>query len=117
MSGSFKFLFKDSIILWSFWLTILFIVLAIAIVALAFFHLPPVIPLYNKMAWGYERLGTRYEVALPLSLPILFFIMNIFFGRYVQEKVPLLARFLFMTGLSLALFTCIFMIKMILVVI
>lgn len=117
MSGPFKTIFKDSIITWSFWLTIVFIVASIALVTIAFVHLPPVIPLYNKMSWGYERLGRTYEIVFPLSLPLVFFIGNLFFGKYMHDKVPLLSRFLSLTALSLSIFTFIFMIKMILVVI
>lgn len=116
MRGYFKSLLNDTITSWAFWLTIVFLVISIGIVAVVFTKLPPVLPIYNKMAWGYARLGATYEIFFPILLAFALFVGNIIFAKYISGKVPLLTRFLFLTSLSLSVFVAIFIVKLIFVV-
>jgi hypothetical protein len=116
MRTPFKRLLQDKIILVSFWGSIACFVMAAIVVALAYPHLPPFLPLYNKLAWGYDRLGHTYEIVIPYLIPLLFVVINTFLARTIYEKIPLLARFLFLINLLLSLFTCIFIIKLTLII-
>src|SRR5579872_4419623 len=116
MSTSFKTLLQDRIIQVSFWGSMLFFVVSCLVVAITYTHLPPFLPLYNKLAWGYARLGHTYEILIPIGIPLLLCIVNIFLGKYLYEKVPLLARFLFLITFLIALFTCIFIVKLTLII-
>lgn len=116
MKTSFKELLKDKIILTSFWGSILFFVIIFLVVALSYTHLPPYLPLYNKLAWGYARLGHTYEIAVPIIIPLILCTINVLLAKKVYEKFPLLARFLFLTALLISLFTCIFIVKLILII-
>lgn len=116
MNTSFKQLFTDKIILYSFWLSIILFFIALVIVALTYAHLPPFLPIFNKLAWGYARLGNTYEIGIPLGIPIGLSILNIFLAKFFYSKTPLLSRFLFLVTLLLALFTCIFIIKLTLII-
>lgn len=116
MNTFFKVLLKDKIIAVSFWTSVVFFVLTLLVVALTYGNLPPYLPLYNKLAWGYARLGQTYEIAVPILIPILFFIGNMFFAKNLYDKSPLLSRFLAFVSLLVALFTFIFIMKLTLIV-
>lgn len=116
MNTPFKTLFADKIFFISFWTSVAFYGIAILIVAFAYPHFPPFLPIYNKLAWGYARLGRTYEILIPLTIPLLFSGINIFLAKYLYEKIPLLARFLFLVTLLTALFTFIFILKLTLII-
>lgn len=116
MNTPFKKIFEDKIIYISFWVSVAFFVLSFIIVGLAYTHFPPFLPIYNKLAWGYARLGHTYEIFIPIGLPILLSVINLFLAKYTYEKLPLLSRFLLLVTLLIALFTLIFIIKLTLII-
>lgn len=115
MRGFFKTLQKDSVLLWSFWISNIAILIGITSIALSYANLPPVLPLYNHLPWGYARLGKTYELFfLPLVSIVVVFV-NSFLGASLLSKIPLLARFLFLTMVALSLFMLIFTVRLIFV--
>ena len=113
MKEFFKTLRKDSVLRWGFWITMLFITLSFLAIGIAYTNLPPFIPLYNHMPWGYARLGRTYELFL---LPILvagITAINTFLGTRLLVKHTLLARFLFISMICIALFNFIFIVRLI----
>lgn len=116
MKTSFKELLKDKINLVSFWASVVFFLATCIIALIAYPHLPPYIPLYNKLAWGYARLGHTYEIVIPITLTLLLSISNILLARYLYEKYTLLARFLFLITCLISLFSCIFILKLTLII-
>lgn len=116
MKKFFKTLQKDSVLSWTFLLTIIFVVIMVGLIGIFFMSLPPFLPLYNQMPWGYERLGHSFELLyLPLGTLIVCAI-NTILGIKLIGKIPLLARFLFLTMTGLALFTCIFLVRLVFLV-
>ncbi|HSD99044.1 MAG TPA: hypothetical protein VLB73_05145 [Patescibacteria group bacterium] len=116
MKKFFKTIQKDSTLSWTFWTTIALILIMVGLIGIIYTNLPPFLPLYNQMPWGYDRLGKTYELfLLPLGV---FFVclLNTFIGVKLVEKIPLLARFLFLTTIALAVFTSIFLVRLILLV-
>lgn len=98
---------------WSFFASVLLLVTSIMYVLLQFYALPPFLPLYNKMPWGYGRLGGKAEIFIPIVLVTAFFIGNILSSSYIYPKIPLLARLIGFITFFLSLFSCIFVIKII----
>ena len=82
-------------------------------IAITYHMLPMYIPLYNKRAWGYARLGHTYEIFLPLLLMISCIALNTLLALWIQQKMPLLARFLYVTSVGISLFTTFFVFKII----
>lgn len=116
MKNFFKKIQNDSVLSWTFWITIILIILMAIAISIAYTNIPPFIPLYNQMPWGYARLGKTYELfLLPISV-LGVMIGNIIVGTRLIGKIPLLARFLFITMASLALLTFIFIIRIIFLV-
>lgn len=116
MNTSFKTLFSDRICLLCFWASVTLYVLALIIIIIAYRNFPPYLPLYNKLAWGYARLGHTYEIIIPVGIPLAFSLLNTFLAKYVYAKTPLLARFLFLVSLLTALFAFIFILKLTLII-
>ena len=108
MKKFFNSLQKDTVLVWSFWVSIITLFLMVLVTIISYANLPPFIPLYNHMPWGYARLGKTYELFFPTAVVLGICIINTIVGIKLIEKSPLLARFLFLTMAGLALFTCIF---------
>lgn len=113
MSVSIKGIVNDKITFWGFFWSFLLLSISIIYTILSFSHLPPFIPLYNKLPWGVGRLGTKIEIFIPLGLTLEFFICNLILSAFVYAKVPLLARILAFVMFFVSLFTCIFIFKII----
>lgn len=111
-----KKLFADRIAGWSVSISASLLFLSLISVLIAYRFLPPYIPLYNKMSWGYSRVGHTYELFILFLLVIFFLGINSYIGLLIRQKAPLLSRFLFVTALSLSIFTTIFIIKLLTIV-
>lgn len=116
MKELFKTIKKDSVLQTSFWVTIILLVITLGAIAVIYINLPPFLPLYNHLPWGYGRLGKTYELFIPPLVVIFVGIVNTFLGTKLLEKNPLLARFLFVTMLGLAACTAIFVARLIFLV-
>lgn len=113
MKDFFSTIQKDSVLFWSFWLTIVIVILTSLGIGLSYSNLPPFIPLYNHMPWGYARLGQTYELFIPPLIVVGMSIVNYIFGIKLLGRISLLARFLFITTFILSLFTAIFVARLI----
>ena len=71
----------DKIIRWGMTFSFILLLLQAGILALFFLKLPPVIPLFNQLPWGENRLGATYEFLLPLVISSVFFLFNYFLLR------------------------------------
>lgn len=116
MKKLFKLIQKDSVLSWTFWTTIVFVLVMIVLIGVFYTNLPPFLPLYNQMPWGYDRLGHAYELFLLPFSTLFICIINTTIGIRLMSKVPLLARFLFLTMAGLALFSCIFLVRLVFLV-
>lgn len=112
MKKFYKTLMADAIGVWSFWLTNSIFIIILVCIGVFFRLLPPYLPLYNHMPWGYARLGTRLEVFVPFLTALLLTILNTFLAVTFREKNPLLSRFLFFANFSLSIFTIIFFFRL-----
>jgi len=110
-------LFEDKIAGWSTGISAFLILISLITILVMYRFLPPYIPLYNKMSWGYARVGHTFELFSPVLLAMLFLGINSYLGINLRQKAPLLSRFLFVTSVSVSIFTTFFIIKLITIVI
>lgn len=108
----FKTILSDKINSVSLWGSSFFFLITILVVIISYSHLPPFLPLYNKLPWGYARLGNNYEILIPIITMIIIGAVNIFLGQNIYKRNPLLSRFLFLVVFLSSLFTCIFIVKL-----
>lgn len=111
MKGLFKKINADKIIRLATYISFGFIFIHLIIIGVFYIFLPPVLPLFNQMPWGIERLGIKIEIFLPLFITLLFVILNISLALRIREKMPLLARILSITGLLLCILSFIYILR------
>ncbi len=103
----------DKIIKLGTYLSLSLIFLHLIIIAGFYVILPPYIPLYNQMSWGNDQIASKMEIFIPIFITSVFFIMNLFIGLKIYEKMPLLSRILSITALLLCILSIIFIIRII----
>jgi len=113
MNVSFKKILQDKITLWNFSSSLILLLGSVLYTGVVFFHLPPILPIYNRMPWGYARLGTRIEIFIPIGIACTFFLCNLYLTSVLYNKLPLVARLISIITFILSLCTCIFIIKII----
>jgi hypothetical protein len=112
MKEAFKNIFQDKIIFWSFLISVvLFVAIAIYIVII-YPQIPPVLPMYNRMSWGYSRLGGKITLFIPLGITLLFFIINTFAAAGLYNKVVLISRMISTISFTLVLCSSIYLLKL-----
>lgn len=80
-------------------------------------HLPPFIPLFNQMPWGQTRLATKTEILIPLVLGVSILVGNYVGASIFYQRLPLVARFLSITGFLTAFFAFVVIIRTILIIV
>ena len=92
MKEKFSLIISDQFVRISLLLAFIFIVPLITIIILSYGSLPPLIPFYNSMPWGEERLASsNITIFLPLLL-LFIFCANILHATYAYTKYALIAR-------------------------
>ncbi|HZE87341.1 MAG TPA: hypothetical protein VE090_03990 [Methylomirabilota bacterium] len=101
----------DKIIRWSF--SFAGVLLLTEVFSTAFFYtsLPSLVPLFNQLSWGEERLGIKIEIFLPSFIVLLFLLCNFFLINYLYEKMPLVSRMVCITTLLISILSFIFTIQ------
>lgn len=101
----------DKIIRLATYNSLLIILFQLILIVIFYNSLPPVLPLFNQMPWGIERIGTKIEIFLPLLLTTIFTIMNLILGLRIHNKMPLVSRILSITGLLACILSFIFVLR------
>ena len=107
MREIFKIIKIDKIIKWGMSLSFFLLILQLAYVIVFYFFLPPIVPLFNQMPWGENRLAPKMAIFLPILISISFFFINFFLTTKLYENIPLLARMISITTLLIASLTAI----------
>lgn len=104
MNGNFNLLWRDKLIRLTLLLSIVLSVATTILIALFYHKLPPLVPFFNSMPWGRERLAPVYYIG---TLPLVFLIvliLNNFMSIAIYQSHTLLARILSMNGFLFVLF-------------
>lgn len=96
---------EDKIIYRSFISTIFLVVATVSYSALSYSKLPPIIPLFNQLPWGEERLANSILIFLPPCLVLLILAVNSAITIKVYSKAPLLGRIIMVTAFLTGVFT------------
>ena len=111
MNELFKLVLEDKITKWGIILSGIFLILEIIFIGVFYFSLPPVLPLFNQMPWGENRLGARPAIFIPVLISIAFLVFNFFILGRLYEKTPLLSRMIGITSLLISILSCIFIVR------
>ncbi len=111
MRSNFKIVFADRVIFYALLISILGILLQIALSGFQFLNLPPVIPLFNSLSWGQERLIHKiFLFGVPLFL-LLILILNLSWAAKLYKKNALLSRVLVFNVLLGVFLSCIALVQ------
>jgi hypothetical protein len=108
MNGLFKLAINDKIVKYGMIISGSVILLEIIMIAIFYLSLPPLIPIFNQLPWGTQRLGSTIAFFIPTSLTLFFFVANFFIITLLHEKTPLLSRILSITTLLISILSLIF---------
>jgi len=101
----------DKIIRWGMTISFILLLLQAGLLALFYLKLPPLVPLFNQLPWGDARLGSTYEILLPLVITAVFFLFNYILLTKLYPTMPLVSRIIGVTTLLASLLSIIFVIR------
>lgn len=111
MNGLFRHLTSDRIVKRSLLLAISLLVVTTIYLLVVYQMLPPIVPVFNQLPWGIERLGDKITIFLPLLTSFVFLLINMIFSNIMYEKMPLVIRMISITSLLIVFVTSIFIIR------
>lgn len=117
MNGLIKKIQADKLEFYCLILGLILFLLSAALVGIFYFQLPPIIPLFNQMPWGEARLGEKIQIFIPLGLGFSLYLINGIISLYMYDNQPLISRILCITGMTIGLFICLFVIRTIQIII
>ncbi len=79
--------------------------------------LPPLIPVFNQLPWGPERLTSTFGIFIPIIVFGIVFLFNLIFSSVIYSKNPLIARFIAATTLILSVINFLFIIRTVFLII
>lgn len=116
MKEHFRVLTADKITRAALALTIILFVIQAGLLIFSYANLPPLIPIFNQLPWGVERLGTRFSIFLPFSVAIICSATNLILASITYNSMPLVARVMGVTSFLVALLCLIFTLRTILLI-
>lgn len=117
MKKYFKYLRKDRLIFRLFILAFILVALSFIYAALNYTKLPPLLPIFNQLPWGENRLSITPGIFIPPFVALGILILNLFLSAFSYEKSPLIARLFAVTTCLIGLLTLLFVIRTITLII
>lgn len=111
MKEFFKNIRNDKVFLGSFSLTLVLVIISLIYIILLYNKLPPYIPLFNQLPWGYERLGITIMIFLPVATAVVIAIGNIILSSIIYSRTQIVSRIIAVTSLLIAFLSFLFTIR------
>lgn len=111
MSEAINLVKSDKIIRWGMTFSFIILLFQAGLIAVFYLKLPTVVPIFNQLPWGEDRLGQNYEFLLPLAITSVFFLLNYMLLRKLYITMPLVSRIIGITTLLTTLLSFIFVIR------
>lgn len=108
---------KDKTVFSAFVISAIGMVISFLFLVFSYHSLPVVVPLFNQLPWGVDRLIGRAGLYIPCMIGLIFLFCNIFFSVVLYEKMPFITRMVAVTSALVSFFVLYFLIKTILLVI
>lgn len=92
MKEKFNLMFSDQFVRISISLSFLFVLPLVFLIIYTYQNLPPLIPFFNSMPWGEERL---YDSRIAIFLPIILlsvFLINIILSTIIYKQFVIISR-------------------------
>ncbi|MDE2025533.1 MAG: hypothetical protein KGJ07_03500 [Patescibacteria group bacterium] len=116
MKKFFRHIREDKLLFWSFVLSAVLLMGSVMLIGIFFQRIPPYLPLFNSLPWGYARVGSKITFFLPVLIGWIAIISNTIISSIIYEKIVLLARFIGGTTILVCTSILIFTIQILLVI-
>lgn len=113
MKNFFKNIKDDRTIILASLINIFLIISTIIYILFFFGKLPPLVPIFNQLPWGEERLGNTLTIFIPAGVSLFIFVINIFISNFIYKNIPLISRMLAAVSLLTGILTFILTIRII----
>ncbi len=111
MKKHFSSLKRDRLIFRLYIATFILIVVTYGYILININKLPPLIPVFNQMPWGEDRLSSTFGIFIPSVITSLIFFVNIILSAISSTTSPLISRLIAITSFLTALLTFLFIIR------
>lgn len=111
MNGAYKLVLTDKIIKTGMFASAIIIAVELIYIGFLFLSLPPLLPVFNQLPWGPERLGPKISIFIPTGLTFAFLVLNFFAIARLHEQSPLLSRIISITTLLISVLSLIFVFR------
>lgn len=111
MSAIIKFLAQDRTIWFAILISLGILIVSAALITLSYWNLPPLLPLFNQLPWGVDRLSSKLGLFIPVIIATSMIGINILVTYYIYEKIPTVARLLNISGLVVSSLTLFFIFR------
>ncbi len=111
MKKYFNSLKKDRLIFRLYIATFIIISITASYILFNLSKLPPLIPVFNQMPWGEERLSSTFGIFIPSIITSLIFFVNIILSAVSYTTSPLISRLIAITSFLTALLTFLFIVR------
>lgn len=108
-----KYILADRILLYGTISALVILFISIMYIAVFYPSLPPVLPVFNQLPWGVERLGGKIQIFLPTLLVLIIITINVVVSKFTYERMPLTTRMLYITTTLLSCLTFYFTVRII----
>lgn len=117
MKEFFKEIIQDKTIILALLANGFFIIATVIFILFSYGNLPPLIPVFNQLPWGEQRLGPTSAIFIPTLVSLLILGINTIAAGITYKKTPLVARMLIATSLLAGVLTFLFVVKTITLII
>lgn len=116
MKKFFKYIKQDKLLFWSFIFSGTCIFISTACIAIFYHNLPPFLPIFNSLPWGYARVGSKILFFIPILITLTYIVINLTLSSLIYTKIVLLSRFIGATTLAASMSVLIFTIQILLLI-
>lgn len=111
MKKYFNYLRGDRLILRLFSIGFLLTIITIVYILLNYSKLPPLLPVFNQLPWGEQRLSSTWGIFIPSGVVLVILITNIVISSLAYPRSPLISRMFAVTGFLTSLLALLFVIR------
>ncbi|MBI4096213.1 MAG: hypothetical protein HY425_00665 [Candidatus Levybacteria bacterium] len=111
MRDFFKEITQDKTVTLVYFINGFFIISSVVLVLFFYRRFPPLIPIFNQLPWGEQRLGTTITIFIPIFVSLSILVSNIFISALIYKNIPLAARMLAAISLLIGILTLLLVVK------
>lgn len=116
MKKYFEYVRRDRLIFRLFTSAFVSLLVTAIISLISFPKLPPLIPIFNQLPWGPERLSGNFGIFIPSLLVFVISILNLILCGYIYSNSALLSRIFAFTTFLLSLLNFLFVVRTVLLI-